>query len=350
MAADPSAPVHRLARRVRAEYVPDPRVEVFEVRTRRNGGALQVLAITTLPNAGLDFARRLEADGVELDLRLRILPDPALQPDSEALVRAPLAPVYRRATMNSTLLTQYPMGHRLTLLMPRNRFWRIRGEDGHVGWVHRGYLERGGLEWALAWERGETGDPVFSLGAEVIDEDDAVIGRLPWGARVIQRTASAVVLPDGRTGRVGAGEVVRADRLWDRFPPRVDSVARTARRWLGSPYLWGGVTRAGVDCSGLVQSVYWLHGVALPRDSDMQALVGEAVEPGEGGTDCRVGDLLFFAERERVNHVALSVGGSRVIHASASNGAVAIDDVAGDGRVARLLRSSLVGARRLLPA
>jgi hypothetical protein len=347
---DPIATVRRVARAVRAEHVPDTRVDVFQFRTAApEGKGVRLRVETTLPEAALDLARRLEAEGVPVDVDLTLLPDPTLEPRGEALVRAAIAQVYRRPTMNSTILSQYPMGARLTLLNRRGRFWRVRGEDGHVGWVHTGYLVRGELEWALAWERAEGGDPVVSLGAAVQDDAEHIFARLPWGARVLQPTPGRILLPDGRSGTVAEGELVPADRLWDRFPPRGESVTRTARRWVGAPYLWGGVTPLGVDCSGLVQSVYWIHGVAVPRDSDMQAEVGDAVEARSDWSGLVAGDLLFFAEHGRVNHVAMSLGGAQIIHASASNGGVAFNDLAGDGDLEGVLRSLFVGARRLLP-
>jgi gamma-D-glutamyl-L-lysine dipeptidyl-peptidase len=343
------ARVRRAARQVRRDLVPDPRIEVFEVRTRRRTDGLVVAAATTVPAAGDAFRRLLHDAGVDAALDIRVLPDLALRPRSEALVRAPIVPVYRRPTMGSTQVTQYVMGARLTLLSRRGRFFRIRGEDAHVGWVHRGYLARGEPQWALAWERAEHGEPVVSLGAEVHDEADRLFARLPWGARVILHAGGRLLLPDGRSGHIGSGEVVAVDRLSDRFPPRGESVIRTARRWLGAPYLWGGVTPHGVDCSGLVQSVCWIHGMALPRDSDMQALVGAEVDSAPGFDGLRAGDLVFFAEKRRVDHVGLSLGGSHIIHASAGNGSVDVNDLAGETDYERFLRRIFTGARRLLP-
>lgn len=341
--------IRALAREIRRDMAPDPRVEVFEVRTRARDGRAVVSAQTTLPGAAERLRSSLASLGSPVDLTLRVLPDPGLGPRAEALVRAPIAPVYRRPTMNSTQLSQYVMGHRVSLLSRRARFWRIRGEDGHVGWVHRGYLVRGESAWALAWERAEGGDPVVSLGAELQDESGGTFARLPWGSRVLQIAGGRILLPDGRTGQVGAGEVVPADRLADRFPARGESITRTARRWMGAPYLWGGVTPNGVDCSGLVQATYWIHGIALPRDSDMQARIGARVEPGERFENLRAGDLVFFAERNRVNHVAMSLGGSAIIHAAASNGGVDLNDLAGELDLDIWLRDVFHVARRLLP-
>ncbi len=333
---------------MRTAFAPDPRIDIFDVRVRKDSAGTVVEGDTTIPAAGEMFRRLLQEAGDQTDVRLRLLPDRSLEPRNEALVRAPIAPVYRRPTMNSTQLTQYVLGARLTLLSRRGRFFRVRGEDAHVGWVHRGYLSRGETDWALRWERAEQGEPVVSLGAEVQDQTESVFARLPWGSRVIQQAGGRLLLPDGRTGELASGEVVAVDRISDRFPPRGESVARTARRWIGSPYLWGGVTPHGVDCSGFVQSVCWIHGMALPRDSDMQARVGAPVEPGPEFQALRAGDLLFFAEGRRVDHVAMSLGASKIIHAAAGNGVVDMNDLCGDTAFDSFLRRILVGARRLL--
>jgi gamma-D-glutamyl-L-lysine dipeptidyl-peptidase len=346
---DPLAAIRRAARQVRAELVPDSRVEVFDVRTRAGPGPVTVRGATTVPAAERVFLERLQDAGIDARVRITLLPDPELAPRNEALVRAPIAPVYRRPALSATQITQYVMGARLTLLSRRGRFFRVRGEDAHVGWVHRGYLARGELAWALAWEQGEKGQPVVSLGAQVHDDTEQIAARLPWGARVIQQAGGRILLPDGRTGTLATGEVVAVDRLWDRFPARGESMARTAHRWLGAPYLWGGITPHGVDCSGLVQSVFWIHGIAMPRDSDMQALVGSALDPGPDFQSLRPGDLVFFAERQRVDHVAIALGGGRIIHASASNGVVAVNDLGGDLPTETFLRRILTGARRVLP-
>ncbi|HSH46467.1 MAG TPA: SH3 domain-containing C40 family peptidase, partial [Longimicrobiales bacterium] len=281
-------------------------------------------------------------------LTIQVLPDRSLSPRSDALVRSAVAPLYRRATMNAAQVSQYVLGNRVTLLYRHGPFWRVRGEDGHVGWIHRGYLLRAEPERTLAWERAEGGEPVVSLGAELQDPAGNTFARLPWGARVIRLSRERILLPDGREGTLGGGEVVGADRLADRFPPLGESITRTARRWLGAPYLWGGVTPAGVDCSGLIQSVFWIHGVAMPRDSDLQVRIGVEVDPGDDFSQLLPGDLLFFAGKGPVDHVALSLRGPHIIHSSASNGGVDLNDLSGDLPVERMLRRGFVRARRVL--
>ena len=116
---------------------------------------------------------------------------------------------------------------------------------------------------------------------------------------------------------------------------------RLARHWPGVPYLWGGRTDLGADCSGFVQAVFATVGVGLPRDSYQQAEAHPDVRGS--GVSTEPGDLLFFAPNEgTITHVALALGGSRIIHAASSNGAVCEDDLEADTPLTALLTESIV--------
>jgi cell wall-associated NlpC family hydrolase len=339
------------------ELALDPRMAIVDLRLEERAGVLVVAGETTDPEVLGTILQRLKEAAGSAPLRDEVirLPDPTLGDAAYGLVRSAIAPVHAEARISSAQVSQFVLGHRLDLLSRHGHWWRVRGEDGYIGWVHYGYLEIGDMEWARAWERGEGGEPAVSIGAELTDEEGHSLVRLPWGARVVRDQPGTFRLPSGRRGKLGSGELVDADRVRDRFPSRGDSIARSARRWLGTPYLWGGVTPAGADCSGFVQSVFWMHGLALPRDSDQQVRVGAGVlEAGEDRLDfsrLRPADLLFFAENDerRISHVAISLGGSSIIHSALSNGAVACNDLAGTLDLEKRLREIFVRARRILP-
>jgi len=121
--------------------------------------------------------------------------------------------------------------------------------------------------------------------------------------------------------------------------PSVGAELRIARTYLGTPYLWGGMTQAGIDCSGLTYRVFRALGKTLPRDAADQSRLGRRV----GRTALRPGDLVFFGPgaRATIHHVGIYIGDGRVLHAPHTGSRVRISP----------LRSwhDYWGARRLLP-
>jgi len=124
-------------------------------------------------------------------------------------------------------------------------------------------------------------------------------------------------------------------------PSQAERLVAVARTYLGTPYRMGGISRKGVDCSGLTCLVYSELGMRLPRTARAQARVGRAV----AGNSLAPGDLVFFSRRRggRITHVGIFIGGNRFIHASPSAGAVRVDSLEN-----RYFRERFVGARRVL--
>ncbi|HRK74017.1 MAG TPA: SH3 domain-containing C40 family peptidase, partial [Rhodothermales bacterium] len=128
--------------------------------------------------------------------------------------------------------------------------------------------------------------------------------------------------PDGRMGFVSKTDVMAYD-LWQ-TQTRATSVSlvETARRLMGVPYLWGGTSAKGVDCSGFTKTIYAINGLMLQRDASQQAREGILVDETGNFAKLQPGDLLFFGKkatpnsRERVIHVGMWIGEGRFIHSS----------------------------------
>lgn len=131
-----------------------------------------------------------------------------------------------------------------------------------------------------------------------------------------------------------------------RGPISGQDILRSARRYMGTPYVWGGTTPKAFDCSGFVQYVFGEYGIALPRTAKEQAGVGEAPRAG----DLRPGDLLFFYGGQGAQHIAIYVGGDTIIHASSAARRVRLDVLSGPRTRQTWFRKRLIAVRRILPA
>ncbi len=257
-----------------------------------------------------------------------------------ALVGALWVPARKEPDHRAEMVTQWLCGESLEVLESHGHWVRCRRGDAYVAWAPDGAL----IDRVDNWE--ETA--AWSLGVPICGPD-AERAYLPWGARVQLCGDGSVELPTGKVARPShADGIVSLEERSRRFPPTGEAVLRTARGWAGVPYVWGGRNDTGADCSGFVQAVFAIHGVALPRDSDLQAEAGVSLSgPDEPLSRLEPGALVFFApEGEGITHVAISTGETGIIHSSSSNGAVAEDDLASNGKLERMLRRSAVCATR----
>lgn len=122
-------------------------------------------------------------------------------------------------------------------------------------------------------------------------------------------------------------------------------LVRTARHFLGVPYVLGGETPKSFDCSGFVKYVFAQHGIAMPRTARQQAGVGVTPYPG----DLQPGDLLFFYGGQGAQHIAIYVGADTIIHASSSGREVRLDRLTGGRGRKTWFSNRLIAVRRLLP-
>src|SRR5256884_191347 len=272
---------------------------------------------------------------------LRLLPDAWVRGEPAAITTAAVAPLLREPRIATDRVSEVLHGERLVLLERREGGWlRVRAPDGYHGWLPAGYVATGSDDWAEDWTARGT---ARALRAELKFEDRRF--RLAVGARVVLRRDGVVETADGCAWSVVAG-VVRPE-LQYRAEARMFAAPEWALRWFsGAPYLWGGRTEWGVDCSGLVQATYAARGVTLPRDSDQQALAGHAVAIDAAGAGYSAGDVLCFADGRRISHVALWAGAGHIVHSALSRGGVALDDLFADTPAAQRLRGLLVAVRR----
>jgi len=229
-----------------------------------------------------------------------------------------VAPVRREPEHASECVTQGLHGEPVRVLekSPDGAWLRVRlATDGYEGWLRSWYVGERASSAALpasGWVKPR------SLRVRALPKRGAaVLAELPWPARLAlageERGWAAVRLEDGRDGFVPSREV--AGGLAPGGDPTGARIAKTARALVGAPYLWGGRSAWGFDCSGFVQAVFAWHGLSLPRDSQEQWRRGRGQARSARTRKASPGDLLFFGSEERVTHVALATGSDAFLHA-----------------------------------
>jgi gamma-D-glutamyl-L-lysine dipeptidyl-peptidase len=213
----------------------------------------------------------------------------------------------QRLALVGHMPTQVLYGERVRVLARQGGWTRIAVPDQPSPLDPRGYPG-----WVRSWQLG----PAFAAPLVVTTK----VAKLPNGTQVgFGSQVPAGVLPAVATRRLPA---TRA------------GIVRTAEQFLGLRYLWGGLSRWGYDCSGLTWAAYRAHGITIPRDADAQFAAGRPVSL----TQMLPGDLLFY-EHPVVGHVAMYVGGGKMIEAPNSRS---------DVRIVPVRTSDFRGVRRFV--
>ena len=227
-------------------------------------------------------------------------------------VVASSTPVRRHPSPDAPLDTEALMGERVTVYDEHEGWaWGQLHSDGYVGFLPSADL---GAPGPAATHKVIAIRTFVYPGANL---------KLPFTGHLALNTEVTVTGLDGDYARLASGSFVFAAHLTEIDTREPDFVA-VAERLLGTPYLWGGRTSLGLDCSGLVQTALAAAGIQAPRDSDMQeAQLGTAVEIKPDLSGLRRGDLVFWK-----GHVGIMLDPTRLLHATGHTMTVSIEPLA----------------------
>ncbi len=241
--------------------------------------------------------------------------------------------VHLEPAADTEQVTQAILGQPAWVIEARDRWYHVQLWDTYRGWLQQRFvtpLEKGqeypgpGI-WARVSALIADLRKQPRAGADLITKL-VVSTRLEWLEK--DGAWTRVRLPGDSSGWLRSSDLERLDGpLPEPARPPGAALVRTAKRLIGTPYLWGGTTPFGIDCSGFVQLVYALNGWTLLRDAGIQASDPRA-RPADPD-HLRAGDLVFFCgatdeRRERITHVGMYIGGGEFIHSAGQSVGVTI--------------------------
>ena len=225
---------------------------------------------------------------------------------SAMVISAAVAPVYKEADFTSEMITQGLMFESVGILDKQDNWFNVKMEDGYEGWIHHFYLSEPYINSQSSLTITNRCTPVRTQRGR----DGQILTLLSFGTTVpiLEKTSGycRIQLINGEEAFIPAQQKILKQNRSD--------IIKLAIYLMGVPYLWGGKSSFGYDCSGFVQMVMKTAGISISRDTGLQIKTDWLEEIPIA--DTKPGDLVFFSEDNCINHVAFTTGEGKIIHCS----------------------------------
>jgi gamma-D-glutamyl-L-lysine dipeptidyl-peptidase len=254
--------------------------------------------------------------------------------------------VFAKADIQSERVTQGIFNQRVEILEEQGKWLKVKVIDGYVGWVKSKFIDS---DSGSQKSDGRKFKVILTSKAKKLyasPSSSSIIKDIVMGTEFYSKVKSdgkyEVLLPDGKTGWIDEEGTIKIPLEASIPKTTAQDFVDTAKKFLGTGYLWGGVSSLGIDCSGLTYISSRMNGVDLPRDADKQYNSGEKVSRIDTAIS---GDLLFFSTNEDlkdISHVGIYLGSKQFLQASKSKGSVVIGSLEDT-----YFKSRLVGIKRI---
>ena len=307
---------------------PDRRTQVFDVKGSLAGYDLTLSGDIHSEELHSQLLRYLAGhSSYNVIDNITVLPDSSLGGRTYGVVSVSVANLRTKPGHASELGTQAILGTPVRLLR-RDRGWLlVQTPDQYLGWTDDMIEEMDSTaydRWSVARKVIVTSPFGWTYASR--DRNGQVVSDVVAGALLqlvaTDATSYQVQYPDGRIAYLARDLAVPLSEWLSQAHDTKESITAGAHRFFGVPYLWGGTSAKGMDCSGFTKTVFFLNGVLLPRDANQQAAVGKRIEITPDYDRLEEGDLVFFGSRahgnrpERITHVGIYLGGNKFIHES----------------------------------
>ncbi len=342
---------------VKKEFAPDKRVAIFNVKADVKGQQITLNGESNLPDAIKALTDKLAGQKFEIHNNIKMLPDDALHGKYFGVVTLSACNIRSKGKHSAELATQSTLGTPLTVYKKEGDWYYVQTPDGYLGWLDAGGFQLMDQAAYDSWKKRSKMVylPDFGFARVAPSLDSNIMSDLLSG-NIFAATGNSegewieIIFADGRKGFVQENETMELNQWLDTRTTDVEDIIHTAFKYMGRPYLWGGTSGKALDCSGFTKTVFFEHGMIIPRDASQQVHAGIAVPVDTTLKDLQKGDFLFFGKKRedgsnRITHVAIYLGNGKIIH---ETGRVKVQSLKrGDPDFAEDRLKTLLEARRL---
>jgi len=315
---------------IKQEYAPDKRVELFDIQFIQKNNHILLQGETTSRNALTILMDSLQKRNLKFENNVRVLPDSAVGNFQFAVAKNSVINIRSEASHSAELGTQGLLGMSLKVLDKNGDFYRIQTPDNYISWVDKGGIQLMNEAEIKQWDASKKVlfTALFGFVYAQNDIEKSIISDISLGGMLQYIAEDAqfyqVKYPDNRMGFIKKNDAVNYDSWLKNLISTNESIEKIAKKMAGFPYLWGGTSAKGMDCSGFIKMVYLMNGFIIPRDASQQINVGKTVDENLNFLDLQKGDFLFFGKKatenskQKVTHVGIWLGNDKqeFIHAS----------------------------------
>ncbi|TMU57020.1 NlpC/P60 family protein [Flagellimonas algicola] len=313
---------------VKGAHVPDKRIAIFEIDAEPTNDGYIVKGVTNIPEALEALQSELKKQQIKYIDSTEVLPSQALEGKVHGVIKVSVANLRGRPAHSAEMVTQAIMGTPIKIFQKQGSWYRIQTPDQYLGWVDSGGLA---LMNQIQFDEWQDSNKLiytktFGNSFEEADRASQMVSDLVFG-NILRLTSEKndffeVNYADGKKAYVSKSEAAPYQAWKTQLPYSKEALVATSKKMLGVPYLWGGTSAKGVDCSGFTKTVYFMNGMIIPRDASQQVHEGVLVDVDGDFSKLVPGDLLFFGRKatdstqEKATHVGMWIGNNEFIHSA----------------------------------
>ncbi|MDP4175240.1 MAG: C40 family peptidase [Bacteroidota bacterium] len=321
--------LNEIITKVKQKYAPDKRVAIFNVQAEQiSANSFTLSGESNLTEAKAELLDELKKHDYKVSDKIEVLPSKELNDKVYGVINLSVANIRSNSEHSAEMATQALLGFPVRVYKKSHGWLFIQTPDKYISWTDADAVELMDKKTFDEWNNSQKViyTAFYGLTYSKADESSQTVSDITKGGilRLIEEKDGfcKVAYPDNRIAFIPSKYCQKYDEWLNSIDLNADNLIKTAKTFMGLPYLWGGTSTKGVDCSGFTKSVYYLNGVVLPRDASQQVNAGDPVDTKDGFDKLMPGDLLFFGTKasattkEKATHVGMYIGNGEFIHSS----------------------------------